>query len=86
MGRRWLTLFGKYNPIVFWEALYDNFLYKGYPQFLKFVLSKIAIDINQLLFANNIAYLPSIVAFISYLFYASIFCLPILLFSFIIKQ
>ncbi|MFB6274797.1 MAG: hypothetical protein ABEI32_01455, partial [Halothece sp.] len=66
----------------FGKAFYANFVStKGYPQFLKFALSGIAIEINQLFWGNTIVYFPHIASLISYVVYSSVFCLPIILFS-----
>ena len=65
----------------FGKAFYINFVStKGYPQFLKFTLSGMAIEINQLFFGNTIAYFSHIASLISYCLYSSVFCLPIILF------
>lgn len=64
-----------------WKAFNINFLIKGHPQLLKYILSYLSIIINQFLFDDNIIYYPHIAAFFSYLIYSLVFTLPIILFN-----
>jgi hypothetical protein len=65
----------------FWDALKVNFLLKGYPQLLKYILGYLSILINQFFFGDNLLYYSHISALISYCTYGLVFALPILLFS-----
>ncbi|MBE9167348.1 hypothetical protein IQ238_07340 [Pleurocapsales cyanobacterium LEGE 06147] len=76
-GREYLAGIINYG---FWKALYLNFLDKGYMQFFKFLVAALCLEINRFFFNENILIVPKIVAIISYLIYAFIFCLPLLLF------
>ncbi|AFY79444.1 hypothetical protein Ple7327_4333 [Pleurocapsa sp. PCC 7327] len=64
----------------FWQTLYLNFVQKGYLQFFKVFIAALGLGINQIFFNGEILFLPRIIAVMSYLIYACIFCLPILLF------
>lgn len=65
----------------FWQTLYLNFVQKGYMQFFKVFIAALGWGINQIFFNGEIIFIPRIIAVTSYLFYACIFCLPILLFN-----
>lgn len=65
----------------FWQTLYLNFVQKGYLQFFKVFIAALGLGINQIFFNGEILFLPRIIAAMSYLIYACIFCLPILLFN-----
>ena len=65
----------------FWKALYLNFLHKGYLQFFKLFIGALCLGIDKIFFHEKIFYLPRIIAITSYLIYALVFCLPILLFN-----
>ncbi|MDY7024610.1 MAG: hypothetical protein SWJ54_25230, partial [Cyanobacteriota bacterium] len=65
----------------FWKALYLNFQHKGYLQFFKFFIATLCLGVNQILFPGEIIWIPRIIAITSYLIYALVFCLPIILFN-----
>jgi len=69
----------------FWKALYLNFFKKGYLQFFKYLIAAFCLGINQIIFQERIIFIPQVIAITSYLTYAAVFCLPILLFHSKIK-
>jgi hypothetical protein len=52
-----------------------------YPVYGNVILAGVAVGINQIFYSGNILYLPQIIAVVSYLFFALVASLPVLLFG-----
>jgi hypothetical protein len=63
----------------FWSALF--YTRSDYFVFGNIILTEIAVAINNIFYPESILYLPQVIALVSYMFYAIVATLPILIFA-----